>query len=87
MNPFVERHQEKIAAVLGCFDRIVITGTLPEIAHAEAMARYLGVQGIRLFDYPRWAEPLREELRTHAERLAAEAWFGNRVHPPLQGVS
>jgi len=73
MNPFVERHQEKIAAVLGCFDRIVITGTLPEIAHAEAMARYLGVRGIRLFDYPRWAEPLREELRTHAERLAAEA--------------
>ena len=73
MNPFVERHQEKIAAVLGCFDRIVITGTLPEIAHAEAMARYLGVRGMRLFDYPRWAEPLREALRTHAERLAAEA--------------
>ncbi|MFH0342946.1 MAG: hypothetical protein ACHBNF_12625 [Chromatiales bacterium] len=38
-SPFVERHQEKIAAVLGCFDRIVITGTLAEIAHAEAMAR------------------------------------------------
>ncbi len=73
MNPFVERHQEKIAAVLGCFDRIVITGTLPEIAHAEAMARYLGIRGMRLFDYPRWAEPLREELRAHAERLAAEA--------------
>jgi hypothetical protein len=73
MNPFVERHQEKIAAVLSCFDRIVITGTLPEIAHAEAMARYLSTRGIRLFDYPRWAEPLREELRTHAERLAAEA--------------
>jgi len=28
---------------------------------------------MRLFDYPRWAEPLREQLRTHAERLAAEA--------------
>jgi len=54
-------------------DRIVITGTLPEIAHAEAMARYLGIRGMRLFDYPRWAEPLREQLRTHAERLAAEA--------------
>ena len=59
--------------MLGCFDRIVITGTLPEIAHAEAMARYLGVRGMRLFDYPRWAEPLREALRTHAERLATEA--------------
>ncbi len=39
MNPFVGRHQERIAAVLGCVDRIVITGTLAEIAHAEAMAR------------------------------------------------
>ena len=27
MNPFVERHQEKIAPVLSCFARIVITGT------------------------------------------------------------
>jgi hypothetical protein len=59
--------------VLCCFDRIVITGTLPEIARAEAMARYLGVRGMCLFDYPRSAEPLREELRSHAERLAAEA--------------
>lgn len=26
--------------------------------------------GIRLFDYPRWAEPLHEEIRASAERLA-----------------
>ncbi|MGH8468173.1 MAG: hypothetical protein ACREX3_06500 [Gammaproteobacteria bacterium] len=38
MNPFIERHQEKISAVLACFDRIVITGMLPAIGHAEAMA-------------------------------------------------
>ena len=31
MNPFVERHQDKIAGVLSCFDRVVITGTLPDI--------------------------------------------------------
>ena len=59
--------------MLSCFDRIVITGMLPEIGHADAMARYLSGREIRFFDYPRWAEPLREQLRTHAERLAAEA--------------
>jgi hypothetical protein len=37
MNPFVERHQGQITAVLCCFDRIVITGTLPEIALAEGV--------------------------------------------------
>ena len=72
MNPFIERHQEKITAVLSCFDRIVMTGMLPGIGHAEAMARYRTRREIRLFDYPRWAEPLREELRTHAERSATE---------------
>lgn len=35
------------------------------------MATYLRIRGIRLFDYPRAMEPLREELRAHAEQLAA----------------
>ncbi|MBM4093966.1 MAG: MarR family transcriptional regulator [Planctomycetes bacterium] len=73
MNSFVERHREKILGVLSCFDRVVITGTLPDLCHAEAMAGYLGKRGIRLFDYPRWAEPLREVLRENAERLAAQS--------------
>jgi hypothetical protein len=73
MNPFIERHQDKIGGVLSCFDRVVITGTLPDICHAEAMGGYLGYHKIRLFDYPRWAEPLRKELRENAERLATEA--------------
>jgi hypothetical protein len=73
MNPFVEQHQDEIGCVLSCFDRVVITGTLPEICHAKAMAGYLGGRGIRLFDYPRWAEPLGDEIRANAERVAAEA--------------
>jgi hypothetical protein len=73
MNPFVDQHQKEIGCVLSCFDRVVITGTLPEICHARAMASYLGARSIRLFDYAQWAEPLREEIRANAERAAAEA--------------
>ena len=73
MNPFIERHQDQIAGVVSCFDRVIITGNLVEIGYAEAMAGYLSYRDIRLRDYPRWAEPLREELRHNAERLAAEA--------------
>ena len=51
LNPFVERYQDQIAGVLNCFDRVVITGTLPEICHAEAMGVFLSARGIRLFDY------------------------------------
>jgi hypothetical protein len=73
MNPFVEQHRDEIGYVLSCFDRVVITGTLPDICHPRAMAGYLSYHGIRLFDYARWAEPLRDEIRANAERLAAEA--------------
>jgi hypothetical protein len=73
MNPFVEQHRDEIGCVLSCFDRVVITGTLPDICHARAMAGHLGGRGIRLFDYAHWAEPLRDEIRANAERLAAEA--------------
>jgi hypothetical protein len=37
------------------------------------MTSYLYERKIRIFDYPRFAEPFRNELRDNAERLAAEA--------------
>ena len=73
MNPFVDRHKDLIAGVVSCFDRVVITGSLPDICHAKALAGYLSYHDIRLFDFPRWAEKLRDELRSHAEKIAADA--------------
>ncbi|HWT80206.1 MAG TPA: MarR family transcriptional regulator, partial [Candidatus Methylomirabilis sp.] len=73
MATFIERHVDKIRGVLSCFDRVVITGTLPDLCHAGALATYLSARGTRLFDYPRWAEPFRDEIRGQAERLAQEA--------------
>ncbi len=73
MTPLNERYADQIAGVLSCYDRIVITGTLPGVCYAEGMARYLRIHDIRLFDYPRFAEPLRDEVRANAERLAQAA--------------
>lgn len=70
MPLLTERYAGQIAGVLSCFDRMVITGTLPGVCFPEGMAKHLGVRGIRLFDYPRFAEPLREEIRQNAETLA-----------------
>ena len=67
-----DRYAPQLRGVLSCFDRIVITGTLTDICYADAMAAHLRARGVRLFDYPRWAEPFREEIRAHAERLAKE---------------
>ncbi len=63
---------DKIVGTLSCFDRIILTGSLVDIAYAEAMAKTLRISRVRLFDYPQFAEPLRDEVRANAERLAAE---------------
>ena len=73
MDRFVQRHKDKITGVISCYDRVILTGTLPDLCHASAMAGYLSYRGIRIFDYPKWAEPLREDVRVHAEVVAKEA--------------
>ena len=72
MTLLTDRYAAQIAGVVSCYDRIVIMGTLPGVCYAAGMVTYLRSHGIRLFDYPRFAEPLREEVRHNAERLARE---------------
>src|SRR6266567_7722450 len=67
-----ERRSDQIAGVLSCYDRMLIQGTLPGLCFAEGMTGYLYAHQVRIFDYPRWAQPLREALRENAEKLAAE---------------
>jgi hypothetical protein len=68
-----ERHAQRIEGVLGCWDRMLIFGTLPKICFAGGMTSFLFERKIRIFDYPKFAEPFRNRLRENAERLAAEA--------------
>ena len=72
MASLTERYATRIHGVLSCFDRVVITGTLPDICYADKMALHLRNRNIRLFDYPRFAEPLREEIRQNAEQIASK---------------
>jgi hypothetical protein len=69
----VERYDERIAGVLSCYDRMVITGTLPGVCYAEGMTRFLHANGVRIFDYPQFAMTLRDRVRDRAASLAAKA--------------
>jgi hypothetical protein len=68
-----ERHATQIEGVLGCWDRMLIFGTLPGICFAGGMTSFLFERRIRIFDYPKFAEPFRNRIRENAERMAAEA--------------
>jgi hypothetical protein len=71
--PLLERYRDRIAGVLTCYDRIVITGTLPGACYADGMTSFLNAKHTRVFDYPRFAEPLRDRIRAAAEKLATAA--------------
>lgn len=72
MALLTERYADKILGQLSCYDRIVIQGTLPGFCYADGMTAYLYANNIRIFDYPRFAEPLRNELRDNAEKIARD---------------
>jgi hypothetical protein len=65
-----ERYSNELDGVLSCYDRIVITGSLYPFCYAQGMTCYLYRQGIKIFEYAKFAEPLRERVRENAEALA-----------------
>jgi hypothetical protein len=72
-SALVERYDDRIAGVLSCYDRVVMTGTLPTVCYAGGMTRFLYANQIRIFDYPEFASTLRDRVREAAASLASEA--------------
>jgi hypothetical protein len=68
-----ERYDDRIAGVLSCYDRVVITGTLPTVCYAEGMTRFLYANGIQVFKYPEFAMTLRERVREQVASVVAKA--------------
>ena len=69
----VERYQERIAGTLGCFDRVVLTGTLVDVSYPRAVLDKLVHDGLGCFELKVFADPLRRELCEHAKRVAERA--------------
>ncbi|MGI6448857.1 MAG: MarR family transcriptional regulator [Desulfitobacteriia bacterium] len=72
MMLLTERYKDQIKGVLSCYDRILIHGNIPELCYAGGMTSYLYSKNIKIFDYPSWANDLRDEIRTHAEQIAKD---------------
>jgi len=67
-----ERYKDKIRGLLACYERIVIQRIIPGLCFDGGMTSYLYQNNIKIFDYPDWANTLREELREHADLIAKE---------------
>jgi hypothetical protein len=64
-SALLELYVERISE----YDRMVSTGTLPTVCCADRMTKFLNATHVRIFNYPGFAEPLRER----AAALASEA--------------
>lgn len=81
-----ERYSAAISGVVESYDRIVISGNLQPLCYAKGMTGYLYREGIRIFDYTAFAEPLRNLIRGNAERVAAANGIGIEFISKGQGV-
>jgi len=68
-----DRYRDRLHGTLSCYDRMVVTGTLAQVCYAQGMTAFLKARGIRIFDYPRFAEPLRDAIRSRAREVAEAA--------------
>ena len=69
----INRYAANMNGVLSCYDRILITGTLPGACYAGGMTSFLYSKDIRIFDYAKFAEPLRERIRDCAQEVSKAA--------------
>jgi len=69
-NRLVHRYASNRHGVLSCFDRIIIVDTLPGACYTQGMTSFLYQQDIRIFDYPKFAEPLRDRIRKSSHDLS-----------------
>jgi hypothetical protein len=58
--------------VLGCFDRVVVNGTISQIAHPAAMQTQLYKARVRCFDLPKHAQPMTDLIHMNARALAKQ---------------
>jgi len=72
MTSFLERHTKNIIGTIGCLDRVIIQGTLPDICHPDAITRFFHGHGIRIFNFKAWAAPMRDEINENMKAIAAE---------------
>ena len=67
-----DKYQAEMYGVLNCYDRVIISGHLPELCYAKGMTKYLYSHDIRIFDYTQFAHPLRDMIRAKAQAIAEE---------------
>jgi hypothetical protein len=66
------RHVSELAGELRCFDRMILHGTLIDVAHPGALLVSMHQAGFRPRDLARFAQPITQQVREHIIGLARQ---------------
>jgi hypothetical protein len=72
MERFVKRHIDRIKGIISGFDRILFSGTLRSLSYKEGFDIWLSSRGVLYKDFGSFAQVLSEEIKRHAEDVAAK---------------
>jgi hypothetical protein len=73
MDTFLSIHQNSLLGSLTTFDRMIFKGHLTMLYPNGAFARFLSRQGVLLKDFKPYVERVSQQIKEHAEELAAQA--------------
>ena len=59
----VTRYAEELTSHLRCFDRVILHGTLVDVAHPGALLVSMRAAGFRPRDLTRFAAPIHQQVR------------------------
>jgi len=68
----VSRYQDRLLGSLHCFDRVIIHGTLIDVAHPGALLVSMHAAGFKPRDLARFARPITLKVRDHIIGLARQ---------------
>ena len=68
MELLTQRYSEKISGKLSCYERIVITGTLPVLSNDGHLTADMYQNNIRIFVYAKFCEPYRDEFKQKSQQ-------------------
>lgn len=72
MKEFLNKHEQSIAGVLNCFDRIIFKGYLP-ISWPEGMESFLRREKVLIKDFKTYVTKVSQRVIAHAQAMATEA--------------
>jgi hypothetical protein len=71
-HPFLGKHQNKIAGVLSCFDRLIFRGHLP-LSYPRGLEGFLHRQDVLFKDFKHYAPQIAERVKEHVKRQVEAA--------------